>query len=75
MLLAGKTLYGDLCKAGPSIINYPAVIDLHSSSRNFDETGDTPALFFTIMQVAGCQTGARMLVRQPLTLTMTADKP
>jgi hypothetical protein len=75
LLLAGKTLYGDLCKAGPSIINYPTLLDPHSPSRNFDETGNTPELFFTIMQVTGCQTGERMLVRQPLTLTMTNDKP
>lgn len=68
LLLPGKTLYGDLCKAGPSIINYPALIDPRSSSRNFDDTGDTPELFFTTMQVARCQTGERMLVRQPLSL-------
>lgn len=75
LLLAGKTLYGDLCKAGSSIINYPSVIDPASSSRNFDAVGDQPELFFTIMQVAGCQTGERMLVRQPLTLKIAEGKP
>ncbi|WP_158807639.1 hypothetical protein [Beijerinckia sp. L45] len=75
LLVAGKTLYGDLCKAGPSIINYPSLLDPTSSSRNFDEIGATPELFFTIMQVAGCQTGERLLVRQPLTLLMVESKP
>lgn len=68
ILLPGKTLYGDLCKAGPSIINYPSVIDPTSKSRNFDEVGDHPDLFFTTMDVAKCQTGTRLLVREGLTI-------
>lgn len=69
ILLAGKTLYGDLCKAGPSIINYPAMLDPRSSGRNFDEVGDRPDLFLTTMQVDDCHTGARMLVREGLKIT------
>lgn len=68
LLLAGKTLYGDLCKTGPSIINYPAMLDPTTSSRNFDEVGDHPDLFFTTMAVANCQTGQRLLVRETLTI-------
>jgi hypothetical protein len=75
ILTAGKTLYGDLCKAGPSIINYPAVLDPASTSRNFDDIGDRPDLFFTIMQVQGCETGERTLVRQALRVTMVDSKP
>ena len=72
ILLAGKTLYGDLCKAGPAIINYPAMIDPVSSSRNFDEVGDHPDIFFTRMDVADCQTGTRLLVREGLTIRQGA---
>ena len=69
ILLAGKTLYNDLCKAGPSIIGYPAMLDAASTSRNFDEVGDHPDLFLTSMDVADCHTGARILVREELTIT------
>ena len=72
ILLAGKTLYGDLCKAGPSIINYPSMIDPTSASRNFDEIGDHPDLLFATMDVADCQTGQRLLVREGLTIHVGA---
>jgi hypothetical protein len=75
ILLAGKTLYGDLCKAGPSIINYPSLIDPASPSRNFDQADETLELVYTMMQVSECQTGERLLVRQPLTVTVARDRP
>ena len=71
LLLPGKTLYNDLCGAGPSIINYPAMLDPKSASRNFDEVGDHPDLLFTTMTIANCATGRRLLVRQGLTIKET----
>lgn len=68
ILLAGKTLYNDLCKAGSQIIAYPAMLDPASKRRNFDEVGDHPDLFLTTMQVENCQTGVRLLVREQLTI-------
>lgn len=69
ILLAAKTLYDDLCTAGPSIVNYPAMLDPRPRSRNFDEVGDHPDLFLTTIRVENCQTGARKLVREELTIT------
>ncbi len=68
LLVPGKTLYGDLCKAGASVIAYPALIDAHSTSRNFDDVGDHPDLLFTSAEVERCQTGQRLLVRQGVTI-------
>ena len=68
ILLAGQTLYNDLCGAGPAIVNYPAMLDPASSSRNYDIVGDHPDLFFAKMAVANCQTGQRLLVREGLTI-------
>lgn len=72
ILLAGRTLYGDLCTAGPSIINYPALLDPASTRRNFDDVGDHPDLFFAHMDVAKCQTGQRLLVREEVTIRADA---
>ncbi len=69
LLLAGRTLYNDLCASGPTIIGYPALIDDTSPSRNFDTIGDHPDLLFTTMTVTGCQTGRRVLLRQRLTIS------
>lgn len=75
LLLPGKTLYSDLCKAGPSIIAYPSLLDPSSVRRNFDGTGERPELFFTTMQVASCATGRRMLVRAPARITVIEGEP
>lgn len=72
LLLAGKTLYGDLCKAGSSIIGYPSVIDGDAKSRNFDDAGDHPDLVFTTMRIENCQTGQRLIVRERLTIKTSA---
>lgn len=74
LLLAGKTAYADLCKVGPSVINYPSILDPRSSSRNFDTVGDHPLLFFSIIQVKNCQTTRRLLVYRPLDLTMVGAR-
>ena len=68
ILLAGRTLYNDLCGAGPAIINYPAMLDAVSDSRNYDTVGEHPDLFFAKMAVSNCQTGERILVRESLTI-------
>jgi hypothetical protein len=75
LLMAGRTLYDDPCKGGASIINYPSVLDPGSPSRNFDVIADHPYLYYTVMALDHCQTGARMLVRQPLAVTRVDDKP
>ena len=72
LLLAGRTLYNDLCAAGPTIIGYPALIDDRSPSRNFDTVGDHPDLLFTSMSVASCRTGRRVLLRERLTIDARA---
>jgi hypothetical protein len=68
LLMAGRTAYSDLCKVGSSIINYPAILDPTSASRNFDTIAGRPLLFFDIIAVEGCQTGRRLLVYRPLKL-------
>ena len=66
LVLAEPTLYDDLCRDGPSIVGYPAVLDPASAARNYDTIGDAPELFFTRIAVAGCATGRRLLLRQRL---------
>ena len=73
LLLPGKTLFNDLCKVGPSIVNYPAMIDPLSTRRNFDDVGDHPDLMFTRMAIAGCATGQRLLIRQGLTVVVSSN--
>lgn len=64
ILLAAPTLYNDLCTAGPDIVGYPSLLDPASPSRNYDEVGSDPELFFARMDVSGCATGRRVLLRQ-----------
>lgn len=66
LLLAGHTLYSDLCQAGPEIIAYPSLIDPAAKNRNFDDTGDSPDLVWAQMDVKNCATGRRLLLRQQL---------
>ena len=68
VLLAGRTLYNDLCRAGPAIINYPAMLDPATTARNYDTVGDHPEMFFAKMAVENCQTAQRLLLRQGLTI-------
>ncbi len=74
LLLAGRTLYDDLCAVGPTIVGYPAMLDAGSPARNFDEVGDHPDLLFTTMAVSNCHTGRRMLVRRSLTISERAGR-
>jgi hypothetical protein len=49
--------------------NYPALLDLRSKSRNFDEIGRTPWLFMTQVHLKDCKiTEQRNLVAVPLAL-------
>lgn len=66
LLLAGHTLYSDLCRAGAAIIAYPSLIDPKAKNRNFDDTGDAPDLVWAQMDVQNCTTGRRLLLRQKL---------
>ena len=74
LLMAGRTAYSNLCQVGPSIINYPSLMDPSSASRNFDTIGDHPLLFFDIIAVEGCQTARRLLVYRPLKLDWDVRK-
>ena len=68
LVLAAPTLFDDLCRTGPSIVAYPALLDPASPSRNYDTIGDAPELFFARIAIDKCQTGRRLLLRQRLVL-------
>ena len=69
LIVPGKTLYDDACTSGGRMIAYPSILDPRDPSRNFDQTGDHPDLFYTVLVVDGCTvTGRRTLIRQPLDL-------
>jgi hypothetical protein len=74
LLLAGKTLYSDLCKAGASIIAYPSLLDETSQRRNFDDVGDVAYLYFTLITVEKCQTRERLLVREKISIEIKPHK-
>ena len=68
LVMAAPTLYDDLCRTGPSIVAYPALLDPASKARNYDTIGDEPELFFTRIAVDQCWTGRRLLLRQRLAI-------
>lgn len=74
LLLAGKTLFSNLCAAGPSIIAYPSLLDPTAKGRNFDDVGNAPFLYYAKIKVANCATGARQLVRQRLAISSASDR-
>lgn len=74
LLLAGPTLYSNPCDAGSTIIAYPSLIDPTAKGRNFDDVGSSPYLYYAIIDVANCETGARRLVRQRLSILGTLDR-
>ncbi len=75
LLLAGKTLYSDLCTAGSSVIAYPSLLDPTAKDRNFDDVGSAPFLYYATINVAKCATGERRLVRQRLSIVSDSDRP
>jgi hypothetical protein len=74
LLLAGPTLYTNPCDAGSTIIAYPSLIDPTAKGRNFDDVGPSPFLYYAIIDVANCETDARRLVRQRLSISSTLDR-
>jgi hypothetical protein len=74
LLLAGPTLYTNPCEAGSHIIAYPSLIDPEAKGRNFDNVGRSPDLYYAVIDVANCETGARRLVRQRLSIARTLDR-
>lgn len=69
LLLAGATLYDDACGAGGGLIAYPSLLDPSAQGRNFDDVGDTAALFYATLATKGCEiTSNRDLVRRPVTI-------
>ncbi|WP_342363071.1 hypothetical protein [Terrarubrum flagellatum] len=69
LALAGKTLYDDPCNAGAGVIAYPSILDRDATTRNFEDIGDAPDLYFATMRVDGCQvTSDRVLVRRKLAI-------
>jgi hypothetical protein len=75
LLMAGKTLYDDACKAGPQLINYPSLIDHQARGRNFDDIGDEATLYYTILKLKGCEiTSDRNLVRQNVRISPSPQR-
>jgi hypothetical protein len=69
LLMAGKTLYDDPCRAGGQLIAYPSLIDPDAKGRNYDDIGDTAELFFSELKVEACAvTSERSLVRRTVAI-------
>jgi hypothetical protein len=73
LLRAGKTLFSDLCTAGNAVIAYPSLLDEEAQGRNFDNVGDEAYFYYTVIKVADCATGDRLLMRQKISITSSAD--
>jgi hypothetical protein len=72
LLLAGKTLYNDACKAEGPLVAYPSLLDRGAKSRNFEDVGDEAELYYALMPVKGCEvTADRDLVRRRVTIRPT----
>ena len=72
LLLAGHAFQEGAC--GGRIISYPAVLDEGSTSRNFDETGDAPWLYYVNIKMNGCETGERAIVRERLAISPLVER-
>lgn len=71
LLVAGKTLYDDACKAGGRLIAYPSILDRKAQGRNFDDVGDEAELYYATMRVEGCEvTADRDLVRRRIAIKL-----
>lgn len=70
LLLATKTLYDNPCGAG-ALNSYPTLIDANATTRNFEDTGDTPDLYVSRLRVDGCKhTSDRKLVKIPVKISI-----
>lgn len=74
LLLAGKTLFSDLCTAGASVIAYPSLLDAHAAGRNFDDVADDVYLYFTMIKTDHCKTGQRLLLREKISIAREAAR-
>ena len=68
LLLAGPTIHDGAC--GGSLIAYPSIIDEHARTRNFEDAGDSPWLYYVSIRMNGCDTGARTLQRERLKISL-----
>lgn len=75
LLLAGTTLFTDLCTAPPSVIAYPSILDPRARGRNFDNVDGEAYLYYTMIETHDCGTGRRRLVRARLSLTNVPAAP
>ncbi len=67
LLMTGKTIHESAC--GGSLIAYPSLLDEDAKSRNFEDAGDSPWLYYVQIAMNGCDTGARNLVRTRLKIS------
>lgn len=71
-LFSAPGLPGWRCGDDPPIF-YPALIDAASADRNFQTVGDTPSLFLTRFDLAGCRiTSHRDLMRWRVRILITS---
>ena len=79
-LLAALPVLNATCGTNESnrdgwITAYPAMIDADAHGRNFDDTGDTPWLFYARIKNVGCNpAGERMLMRQRIRITPASGR-
>ncbi len=67
LLLAGSTIQDGAC--GGSLIAYPTILDEAAKTRNFEDAGDAPWLYYVSIKMNGCQTRERTLVREKLAIS------
>ncbi len=68
LLLAGPTIHDGAC--GGSLIAYPSIIDENARTRNFEDAGDSPWLYYVSIKMNGCETGERTLQRERLKISL-----
>jgi hypothetical protein len=72
LLMAGNG-FGDLCKVGQSIMSYPALLDEMAQTRNFEDVGASPYLYYVVMKIENCATSERFLVRRKLSISYEGE--
>ena len=67
LLVAGPTLYNGPCGSQTSLLGYPSLLDETAKTRNFEDAGTSPFLYFAEIGTKDCNfTGTRKLVRVKL---------
>lgn len=72
LLRAGPTILSIPC--GGSMISYPSLLDETAKGRNFDDAGDAPWLYFVSIEMNGCETSNRTLVRERMSIISGARR-